>query len=120
MEGNTNTEYKRVSPRDLFNEGKLLKCLGQLTLAIHENKIQGITFTDSGKPFKIGLHDAGYLTATAGIKYKKNGEELWFGTSYNSKAAYPLICLVDWEEMEVFDESGKFTSEFLDFAGPQR
>jgi hypothetical protein len=116
MEGNTNTQYTRVSPRDLFNEAKLLKCLGHLALMIHDNKLQGITFSDSGIPFKIGLHDAGYLTATQGVKFKKDGELIWLGTSYNSKANYPLICMADYEEIQVFDESGAITDDFFEYA----
>ena len=116
MEGNTNTQYTRVSPRDLFNEGKLLKCLGQLALLIHDNKLQGITFSDSGQAFKIGLHDAGYLTTTAGIQFEKDGQAIWLGTPYNSKAAYPLVFMVDWEEIQVFDESGAFTDELFEYA----
>ena len=33
-----NSNYFRVIPRDLFNEGKLLTELGFLSLAIHDNK----------------------------------------------------------------------------------
>ena len=116
MEGNTNFDYTRVSPRDLFNEAKLLKCLGQLALHIHDAKCPGVTFKDSGSPFKIGLHDAGYLTAGAGIKFSISGEPLWLGISYNSRAPFPLICMVDWEEIEVFNEDGSINDDFLALA----
>ena len=42
--------YRRVLPRDLFNEAKLLKCLGQLALIIHDGQdsagqtVQGLLF----------------------------------------------------------------------------
>lgn len=31
--------YQRVLPRDLFNEAKLLKCLGQLSLLVYEGRL---------------------------------------------------------------------------------
>lgn len=34
------SSYRRVLPRDLFNEAKLLKCLGQLSLMIHDGKCE--------------------------------------------------------------------------------
>ena len=33
-----NTQYERVIPRDLFNEAKLLKCVGLLVLKIHDGE----------------------------------------------------------------------------------
>jgi hypothetical protein len=34
--------YLRTIPRDLFNEAKLLKCLGRLSLLIHDGKAPSI------------------------------------------------------------------------------
>jgi len=59
--------YSRVIPRDFFNEAKLLKCMGQLSLAILDGMTpEGITITveETGEPFQIELDDDGYLYLT--------------------------------------------------------
>lgn len=62
------TQYQRVLPRDLFNESKLLKCIGQLVLLIHDgNCPNGLAFThhdEDDEPFIIRLMEDGHLTIT--------------------------------------------------------
>lgn len=57
-------DYGRVIPRDLFNEAKLLKCMGQLCLRIHnnDNLPAKMSADHDGSPFKIDLMDEGSLT----------------------------------------------------------
>lgn len=43
-------EYQRVIPRDLFNEAKLLKCLGRLSLFIHDGKSPPILKVRNRRP----------------------------------------------------------------------
>lgn len=119
MDGKINYSYRRVYPRDLFNESKLLKCLGQLSLRILDNRVENLTEKSSGKQIKIGLHDAGYLVASE-ISFYKGKIQIFLGTNYNSKDAFPLVCLVDYEEIEVFDAIGQFTQEFSDFLKPKK
>jgi hypothetical protein len=111
MEGHTDPNYERVAPRDLFNEAKLLKCLGQLALLVLDKGLE-LKVSDSGKPFKVGLHDAGYLTAVSGISFKHKRRTLWLGIPYNSRANYPLICHHDYEDIEVFNTDGSISEEF--------
>jgi hypothetical protein len=40
---NREKDYNRVIPRDLFNEAKLLKCLGQLCLLIDKGQCPGLS-----------------------------------------------------------------------------
>lgn len=50
--------YIRVIPRDFFNESKLLKCMGQLSLKILDCQLpKGIEMyiEGDGQPFQIGL-----------------------------------------------------------------
>lgn len=56
--------YQRVIPRDLFNESKLLKCIGRLILKIHDNDNlpAPMTFEHDGSPFKIVQQECGSLT----------------------------------------------------------
>ena len=63
----TDTNYYRVIPRDLFNEAKLLKCMGHLCLKIHDRQVpiqMKILEEDELSNFKIGLMEEGSLTIT--------------------------------------------------------
>lgn len=111
-----NVNYYRVCPRDLFNEAKLLKCMGRLCLYI----LDGITpvemtNSDNGKGFKIGLLDEGSLTIT-NLTIKIKGKPYLFKTTYNSKANYPLFLQTeDYEDILVFDDEGNFDADFISF-----
>ena len=108
--------YLRVAPRDLFNEAKLLKCLGQLALRVHERGLGNVTFWDSGNAYRIRMEDE-YMYVAVGIRFRRKGERLFLGTTCNSRRSYPLICLYNAEEIPVFHEDGSITEEFLAFAG---
>lgn len=112
--------YTRVLPRDLFNEAKLLKCLGKLSLAIH----------DGMAPYQFELeHDdcdgvAGFAieqrTDDGGLyctnlRLTLNGLTVALYTHYNSKDNYPLYYEWGDESDRVFDEKGNFTKEFTRF-----
>lgn len=110
-----NTKYPRVIPRDLFNEALLLKSMGRLILSIEDAKaMPGLTYKDNGKPFEIGLWDAGYLQIT-NIRIYLHGHLLNFLTTYNSRRNYPLIVFYDNCEYLVFDEDGSYSEEFKIF-----
>lgn len=110
-----NLEYNRVIPRDLFNEAKLLKCLGVLTLKIHDNQApEGLKVDQIDNDFKIGLTDEGSLK-TNSLQFTYKDEILSFETTYNSKNNFPLFCCFAYCEFLVFDETGNFDNEFLDF-----
>ena len=114
MEGHTDTRYARVAPRDLFNEAKLLTCLGRLALLIHDGfGPETLTFDDSGNPYRVGLHEAGYLTATQGLRFRRNGRKVWLGNPYNSRAKWPMVIHLNAEDTEVFDETGELSADFL-------
>lgn len=113
----TNINYVRVIPRDLFNEAKLLKCIGRLILLIHDNvtpvKMSFIEKTE-GEPFTIGLMEEGSLTI-ANLEICINDVPYTFKTTYNSKANYPLYVDHDYCDYEVFTETGAFSPEFYSF-----
>lgn len=110
---NMNTNYQRVLPRDLFNEAKLLKCIGRLVIKIHDGLApQGLSFDHKGDPFKIVLLEEGSLMIS-NIKFTIGGELLTFQTTYNSKSEYPLFLYRDYTEYAVFDEQGNFDPEFV-------
>jgi len=112
-----NETYIRVIPRDLFNEAKLLKCVGKLCLLIHDNSNlpAKIEFEHDGNPFNIELLEEGSLTVT-NIRFKIEGKEYLFKTTYNSKANYPFYLQTEeFEDREVFDEFGSFSPDFITF-----
>jgi hypothetical protein len=115
-----NTNYQRVLPGDLFNEAKLLKCMGRLCLLIHDNMApEGLTFDEVEENFQIAFLDSGALTIT-NLEIEVHGMRRWFQTTYNSKANYPLYVNFDDVETLVFDEAGEFTPEFIEFCKDQK
>jgi hypothetical protein len=116
-----NANYERVFPRDFFNEAKLLKCMGILSLLIHDGFApKNIKIFDNSVPPIIGLSDEGYLSA---INYPLfiNGIIHRLMTTSNSRSNYPLLV---WDsanqtELEIFDDEGNLTSEFITFCSTQ-
>ena len=112
--------YSRILPRDLFNEAKLLKCLGRVTLAI-ENGWFPLEYKYNGGPFDIQQNSDGDLTCL-NVTFDKG---LTFYKPLNSKKSWPLVCVTnEYEYIEVFEEEddycvlsfgGIFTEEFIEF-----
>lgn len=115
MEITPNEKYTRVIPRDLFNEAKLLKCIGRLCLLIHDHTTPvKMRFTHKGGAFKIGQFDFdGSLTVT-NVRIWIKDDSFTFKTRYNSKWNYPLCVWVDDTDLDVFDDHGEFTPEFIE------
>lgn len=110
------TKHNRVIPRDFFNEAKLLKCMGVLSLAILDCAVPKgvrIVIEESGEPFEVALSDDGMLFLS-NYETFVNGQPVTFGTRYNSKRNFPFFCVDpdSGEETDVFDEDGKFAGEF--------
>lgn len=108
-------KYHRVIPRDLFNEAKLLKCIGKLCLLILDGLVPvKMSYEENGEPFQIGMTGDGYLTVTNLEIYVKN-KPYRFKTNYNSKSNYTLFLEHEDNDYRVFDEDGNFDTEFLEF-----
>lgn len=107
--------YKRILPRDLFNESKLLKCIGQLVLMIHDEKSPcKITFNEDGQPFKIEQFEHDGSLFVSNLHFCINDNSVIFKTTYNSKESYPLYAEFEEYEYEVFDNSGNFHGDFIE------
>lgn len=118
MNFKANTNYTRVTPRDLFNESKLLKCMGLLCLKILNGKGLGLINEcndDFEGSFKIGLIEDAALLTISNLHITFNDERVIFGSRYNSKANYPLVCFHNYCEYEVFTDNGEFSEEFIEF-----
>jgi hypothetical protein len=110
--------YKRVIPRDFFNEAKLLKCMGLLSLKILDGGLPtgvNIEIEENGEFFDISQTVDGRLFIS---NYTTTINDVYvnLSTTYNSKENYPLLCYHDDTETTVFNEDGSFTEEFIDFA----
>ena len=112
--------YKRVLPRDLFNESDLLKCLGRIALLIEDGFApEGLQLTNrkpmSGFPIDMHAHD-GSIFCPDMLLSNRHGVSSVVLRPHNSRDPYPV--LIEWsdEEIEVFDDDGAFTEEFLIWA----
>ena len=105
--------YRRVIPRDLFNESKLLKCLGQLSLLAHDGQANGlrVSFDDDGPFHIVQDDDDGGLYCSNVWIFTHDGNIVSVKTRYNSKSAYPLVFN---EYQDVFNDDGTLTEEFID------
>lgn len=112
-----NPNYSRVIPRDLFNEAKLLKCMGILALWELDNVVFGIKITCESETteFQVALSDEGALSI---VNYHVLLFDQFheFKTVYNSKRPHPLyITNKEGEDIWVIDDDGKPSKEFLDY-----
>lgn len=111
--------YTRVIPRDLFNEAKLLKCLGQLALLIHDGKAGNLKVKHRrpDKGFVVHQDPSSGGLYCYNLRFTLNKVEVEVATNYNSKAPYPLGYCFNDEYGEVFNDDGSFTDEFKALVG---
>lgn len=110
--------YKRTIPRDLFNEGNLLKCYGQLWLHLENRlgpKIQ-FDFEDfDGQAFEIVQNPADGSTYIANVSLFIKGRRIRLSRPLNSREPWPLYAAHPDKndvEIEVFDEGGLLSLAF--------
>jgi hypothetical protein len=114
--------YRRVIPRDLFNESKLLKCLGQLAMAVHDgHDFHGwpchmwLTMRQRGNAFTICQRDSDGGLVCDNVVFMKNKVPLVIYSAYNDKEPYPLYCETSGDDIEVLNNDGSLSDEFLAF-----
>lgn len=98
--------YKRVLPRDAFNESKLLKCVGKLTLLIEDKMAKGWHYHYDDEPFCIvqDKNDGSISVANITFWYKK--KQVTISTGLNSKEAWPAIMTLGDNSYYIFQEDG--------------
>jgi hypothetical protein len=110
--------YIRVLPRDLFNEAKLLKCLGQLSLKAHDGELPGVEVTYDGDPEGFPIEqdrDSGDIYCPS-VRVLVRGVELSVSSQLNSRKAYPLVFTnEDGDMCHVFNNDGGISDEFRIF-----
>jgi hypothetical protein len=107
--------YRRVIPRDLFNEGNFLKCWGQIALMTMASR--NVVIKHDGKAFVIEQDESGWLYAK-NLVLVIRGVPFMVTRPLNSRGNYPVY-LVDGPEqnisVQIFDDDGLFTEEMNDF-----
>jgi hypothetical protein len=103
--------YRRVIPRDLFNEAKLLKCIGKMSVLIHDERIPNLNITheNESKGFIIAQDHDGSIYVDNVFFFDNNGTPVYFHTPLNSKENWPLIMLYKEEEYFPFNDNGEYT-----------
>lgn len=109
--------YHRVVPRDLFNESKLLKCLGRLCLLIHKGEApECLKVNEDIESFEIDQRasDAGLFCVH--VEFTAHEKTLDLFSLYNSKEDYPLQCeTYDFGVIDVFNQDGSLNKEFVEY-----
>ncbi len=114
--------YRRVIPRDLFNEADLLKCYGRLAILLDELPKNAAIMHHLGGAFEpVQDQSDGSLTLYPSIEFyiaHRGGCRLH--RPLNSREPWPLYAtLLDGksEEIAVFSRIGDLTDEFKRMIG---
>lgn len=118
--------YKRVIPRDLFNEANLLKCLGQLVVKLDERRSFASLKASEANPFagfmiEQSPDDGSISSATLIFMIKADNYRLY--RPLNSREVWPLWVGAGWmtdpdfEDLAVFDDEGELSPEFIALIG---
>jgi hypothetical protein len=113
--------YVRVIPRDLFNEGDLLKCLGKLWIRLddrrgHRAEMHGPTYSDG---FEVDQDPADGSIAARNVHLTVDGRPHRLYRPLNSRSPWPLWASAEPDDLRVFNEEGDgdLSPEFLAFIG---
>ena len=116
--------FSRVLPRDAFNEAKLLKGIGFLTLKIHNGLVpDGLTFSgpEENTPFEIVQDPASGDLYVANVTIRIHGDEIDVFHSYNDREGLTLRFEYQYPYEEVYgfvfdgDDPETFSEAFLRF-----
>lgn len=113
--------YRRVIPRDLFNEANLLKCLGQLWLKLERVPEATARMTHTGGPFHIRQRPADGSTHVENVRLIVRGRLYDHSRPLNSREPWPLYVwdafYEDPPEIAVFTDEGDLSPEFKALVG---
>lgn len=109
--------YARVVPRDLFNEGDLLNCLGRLWIKLderrdHTGKLDGPAFP--GDRFMVEQDESDGSIEVLNVTFSI--DEFVCPRLFrplNARAKWPLWCRAGEEDIRVFDDHGELSPEFV-------
>ena len=111
--------YQRVLPRDLFNEAKLLKCLGEVCLLIHDGKlamdVNDLDLDENGFVIHQDPEDGSIYCSNVGFYAKDTSHRIRFYSPMNSRKSYPLMYTAtdSGENITVLNFDGGVSDEFV-------
>ncbi len=100
--------YRRVLPRDAFNEAKLLKCIGKLTLMIEDGLLPEFQYHYDGDDFNIDQNPNDGSISVTNIEFWHNKTKVYLCTGLNSKENWPMVMIKGDSEYYLFSEDGKY------------
>lgn len=101
--------YMRVLPRDAFNEAKLLKCVGKLTLMIEDGVLSHWHYHYDGSPFNIVQDENDGSISVANISFWRDKKPVHIFTPLNAKDAWPgMARFQDGDDYYLFNEAGNY------------
>ena len=110
--------YTRVIPRDLFNEAGLLKSLGRLVIALGETDGHVARFAQEQLDgFDVSQDPSDGSIEVTNLDFMIGGERWALRRSLNSRASYGLWAVLGDEEVDVLEEDGTLTADFLELIG---
>lgn len=111
-------DYTRVIPRDLFNEAKLLKCLGQVALLQLDWPLPQMELsliqTQSIRGFSIRQDPSDGSIHCQNLYVYISRKRVRLHTPLNSREPYPLHATIADESVQVLTDDGKWHPDFLD------
>lgn len=108
--------YRRVIPRDLFNEANLLKCYGRIYILLENTPDHRAAFgVEDVAVFDVQQSDDDGSLTVANVPLIVSGETITLRRPLNSRDAWPLYAThpQTGDDVSVFDAAGNFTSEML-------
>jgi hypothetical protein len=106
--------YRRVLPRDLFNEANLLKCYAQLWIALENTRpCLGRFGEDDVSDFNIAQDPSDGSIRVANLTFLLAGRPRRLFRPLNSREPWPLWLRLDEDDVRVFDDDGKLSPEML-------
>jgi hypothetical protein len=109
--------YRRIIPRDLFNEANLLKCLGALYILL-QWRIDGAGFdVEDVDRFDVEQNEADGSIYVANLPFSIGGTFYHLFRPLNSREPWPLYMTSadgsDFDVVSVFEKDGSLSERFL-------
>jgi len=103
--------YRRVIPRDLFNEAKLLRGLGKISLMIHDNTLTGLNVNHENERtgFVINQEDSDGSINVVNLQFfDNNGTPVYFFHGLNCKERESLQMQYKGQTYWCFNDAGEW------------
>lgn len=104
--------YRRVLPRDAFNEANLLKCIGFIAL-YRPNLI-----TENVPYFDIVQKESDDSIHCTNVWFKVGKRRCLIHRPINSRRPFPVYVTIKDEDIYIFDDDGLFSKDILKLLEP--